>query len=95
MTSKYTGETNSKGQRHGHGTLSFSDPYGALGNTDGATYTGEWKDGMENGQGTLTDADGSTYTGEWKDDKPHGQGTMTYADGGKYTGAWKKGVPVP
>ena len=34
------------------------------------TYTGEWKDGMFNGQGTGTYADGYTYTGEWKDGEP-------------------------
>ena len=32
----YTGETNSKGEPHGQDTATF---------TDGATYTGEWKDG--------------------------------------------------
>ena len=32
----YTGETNSKGERHGQGTMTFAS---------GATYTGEWKDG--------------------------------------------------
>ena len=34
---KYTGETNSKGQRHGQGT--YTDAFGA-------TYSGEWKDGL-------------------------------------------------
>ena len=35
------------------------------------TYTGEWKDGKENGQGTYTYVDGTvTYTGEWKDGGP-------------------------
>lgn len=33
---KYTGERNSKGQRHGQGTYTFAD---------GSTYTGEFKDG--------------------------------------------------
>ena len=29
------------------------------------TYTGEWKDGLYNGQGTMTDG-GKSFTGEWK-----------------------------
>ena len=65
---KYTGKKDSKGKRHGQGTLTQSD---------GTTYTGEWKDGKFHGQGTLTYADGWTYTGEWKLGKQHGQGTFT------------------
>ena len=43
--------------------------------TDGATYTGEWKDGKRHGQGTATFDNGrATYTGEFKDGKWHGQG---------------------
>ena len=33
---KYTGETNNKGQHHGQGTLTYAD---------GTTYTGKFKDG--------------------------------------------------
>lgn len=33
---KYTGERNSKGQRHGQGTYTYAD---------GTKRTGEWKDG--------------------------------------------------
>ena len=79
---EYTGERNSKGQRHGHGTLTF--PHGA-------TYTGEWKADKRHGQGTYTYPSGDTYTGAYKDDQPNGQGTMTFASGGTYTGAWKDG----
>ena len=58
---EYTGERNSKGQRHGHGTLTYAD---------GKTYTGEFKDGKFHGQGTITYADGSTYTGAFEDGLP-------------------------
>ena len=58
---KYNGERNSKGKRHGQGTLTCAD---------GRTYTGGWKDGDHHGQGTMTYADGRTYTGEWKDGLP-------------------------
>ena len=48
---------------------------------EGATYTGEYKDGERHGQSTLKSAYGDTYTGEWKDGLDNGQGTYTYADG--------------
>ena len=54
----YTGETNSKGEPHGQGTMTFAD---------GSTYTGAWKDDKFNGQGTYTFPDGTERTGEWKD----------------------------
>ena len=57
----YIGETNSKGLRHGQGTLTFAD---------GETYTGAFRDGKANGQGTMTYAGGITYSGQWKDGKP-------------------------
>ena len=58
---KYNGERNSKGQRHGQGTMTYPN---------GDTHTGEWKDGKRHGQGTIMFPDGSTRTGEWKDGKP-------------------------
>ena len=57
----YIGETNSKGQRHGQGTLTFAD---------GETYTGAFRDGKANGQGTMTYAGGITYSVQWKDGQP-------------------------
>ena len=76
----YVGEKKD-GERHGHGTLTFSDGY---------KYVGEFLDGDINGQGTLTLPNGSTrYVGEWKDGKKNGQGTYTQTDGGKYEGEWK------
>ena len=54
----YVGEKKD-GERHGHGTLTFSNGY---------KYVGEFLDGEMNGQGTLTLPNGSTrYVGEWKD----------------------------
>ena len=58
---EYTGERNSKGQRHGQGTATHPN---------GSTYTGKWWDNKPDGQGTYTAADGSTYTGTWWDGKP-------------------------
>ena len=81
----YTGETNSKGEPHGQGTMTWADSVKL------DAYTGAFKDDKFNGEGTMTYANGSTYTGEWKDGQPNGQGTMTYPDGGKDTGEWKDG----
>ena len=49
--------------------------------TDGAKYTGEFKDGLYNGQGTFYYADGSRWTGEWKNADKNGFGTEYAADG--------------
>jgi hypothetical protein len=57
--------------------------------SDEGSYTGEWKDGKENGQGTWIYDEGS-YVGEWKDGEFHGQGTWSF-DEGSYTGEWKDG----
>jgi hypothetical protein len=32
----------------------------------GATYEGEWKNGIREGSGMQVWVDGSTYVGEWK-----------------------------
>ena len=57
----YTGERNSKHQRHGQGTETFAD--GAV------AFTGEWKYGWRHGHGTETLHDCTKRTGEWKDGK--------------------------
>ena len=91
----YVGEKKD-GERHGHGTLTFSKRYydfrklPFIFKYDGYKYVGEFLDGEMNGQGTLTLPNGSTrYVGEWKDGKKNGQGTYTQTDGGKYEGEWK------
>jgi len=63
---------------------------------DGSTYTGEFKDGMKNGQGTLTFPFGGMYIGEFKDGGVNGQGTQTFPNGlGAITGEFKDGKLVP
>ena len=54
----YTWEIFQESKWHGQGTLTFPD---------GATYEGEWRDGIMNGQGTFTLADGAIKKGIWKD----------------------------
>ena len=54
-----------------------------------AKYTGEWKDGIQNGQGTYFYTSGSKWTGEWKNGKRNGFGTEYEADGTVYrSGNW-------
>ena len=60
---------------------------------DGYTYTGELKDGKQNGQGTETFADGYTYKGEFKDGIRSGQGTENFANGISFSGIFKDGKP--
>ena len=44
----------------------------------GDHYTGEWVDGLVEGQGALTFANGDTYVEEFKDGLKNGQGTFTF-----------------
>ena len=43
-------------------------------------YVGEFKDGLQNGQGILTLPNGEKYFGDFKDGLPTGQGTFTWSD---------------
>ena len=94
--SKYEGQVNKDGAPHGKGAMTYNtkwdgksyDPYPV-------EYTGEWKDGKQDGQGTMTYggyvrfyAKGCKYVGQWKDHRIHGHGTMTWPDGAKYEGEW-------
>ena len=53
---------------------------------NGATYTGQWLDGMRDGIGTQLWPDGSRYEGQWRNDKANGQGKLVHADGDIYEG---------
>ena len=43
----------------------------------GDHYTGEWVDGLVEGQGTLTSASGDTYVGGFKEGKKTGKETFS------------------
>ena len=45
--------------------------------SSGSEYTGEWKDGLFNGQGTFTKKNGSTWSGEFKNNELF-NGKITY-----------------
>jgi hypothetical protein len=40
--------------------------------------TGDWKDGVRDGEGTLKQVDGTRYVGQWSNDKQNGEGTIYY-----------------
>lgn len=54
---------------HGYGTLNWPD---------GASYTGDIRDGKANGQGRFTHANGDTYQGQFLEDQAHGHGEYIY-----------------
>ena len=41
---------------------------------NGATYEGQWQNGLRHGKGTLITADGDMYEGDWREGKGHGTG---------------------
>ena len=57
----YVGEKKD-GERHGQGTVTFSD---------GSKYVGEFKSGKMEGLGIKTNRDGSKFDGEWKRNNPY------------------------
>ena len=54
-------------------------------------YTGEWANGMPEGQGKATYDDGNFYEGEWKNGMRCGEGRFTSPESGGavYDGAWE------
>ena len=56
---------------------------------DLATYTGELKDGVQNGKGLQIWKDGAKYEGEWVNGKANGYGVFYHIDGDIYKGMWK------
>ncbi|XP_014271800.1 MORN repeat-containing protein 4 homolog isoform X2 [Halyomorpha halys] len=93
--SRYWGEWNSKGQRHGTGALRLPDKsllqsafcedlatgHGVLTFPDGAKYEGEILNGWFHGHGVFWRADGMKYEGEFKGGRVWGLGLVTFPDG--------------
>ncbi len=55
-------------------------------------YTGEMKDGRNNGRGVLW-ASGDRYEGDWKDGNFHGRGVLVFASGNRYEGEFRDNKP--
>ncbi|XP_057708609.1 alsin-like isoform X2 [Corythoichthys intestinalis] len=75
------------GRVHGRGTMRWPD---------GRTYTGNFKNGLEDGYGECMIPDkllnkAGCYQGHWKDGKIHGFGIYRYASGEVYEGCFNEG----
>ncbi|KAI4876025.1 hypothetical protein NFI96_002868 [Prochilodus magdalenae] len=73
------------GKPHGRGVLKWQD---------GRMYTGEFKNGLEDGYGDYIVPNKNLnkndhYQGHWKDGKMHGFGTFRYATGEVYEGSFQ------
>jgi hypothetical protein len=54
----------------------------------GFRYTGDWNNGMIEGEGIATYPNGDTYEGSFLAGKRHGQGVVRYAEGQSSAGEW-------
>jgi hypothetical protein len=67
---------------HGNGTFTSSN----------CVYTGEFFEGVIQGQGTVEDfLSGTSYTGHFADGQPNGAGKYRFADGSEYDGTVVQG----
>ena len=55
---------------------------------NGATYTGQYKNGMRTGKGKQIWMDGSVYEGFWENDQSNGHGRLVHLEGDVYEGEW-------
>ena len=62
--------------------------FGELKYSDGGKYSGQWLQGMKEGQATMAWANGGSYVGAYVKDKRCGYGVMRYATGGTFAGDW-------
>ena len=60
--------------------------------TNGDTYTGDFKDGVREGEGTYVYGEtGNKYEGHWKLNKKSGIGKMTFGTDAEYYGHFEEG----
>jgi hypothetical protein len=78
----YEGLYNNYGQRHGEGTMTWSN---------GDQYVGNFFNGLRDGLGTITFGTGGEYSGSWSLDKMHGEGTRRFPNGDVYVGEYAEG----
>ncbi|XP_026745549.1 MORN repeat-containing protein 4 homolog [Trichoplusia ni] len=92
---RYVGEWNSKGQKHGMGHLVLPDGtrydgaligglcsgLGVMAFPDGAKYEGEFMQGWFHGHGVFWRADGMKFEGEFRGGRVWGLGLVTFSDG--------------
>eukprot|EP00929_Paragymnodinium_shiwhaense_P104497 TRINITY_DN68969_c0_g1_i1.p1 TRINITY_DN68969_c0_g1~~TRINITY_DN68969_c0_g1_i1.p1 ORF type:complete len:370 (-),score=64.79 TRINITY_DN68969_c0_g1_i1:89-1198(-) len=106
--SKYEGHFRS-GKRHGAGC--YKDPTGFIlykgefkdDMMDGhgvytwsaASYVGQWRGNLMNGEGTLTLPRGNQYRGQWRDGRRDGVGVLLDSRGLERKTLWISGVMLP
>ncbi|MEI6684188.1 MAG: hypothetical protein WCO44_16280 [Bacteroidota bacterium] len=69
------------GYANGHGIAKGRD-----------TYDGNFKNGLESGQGTYVWDNGNKYIGNWVKGKADGKGTLLLNNGNEYNGNFKNGL---
>jgi len=60
----------------------------------GATYDGEWKEGVFHGDGNYVYANGDHFEGEFKNGKFNGFGRYTTSAGNTIEGEFEAGKPI-
>ena len=60
--------------------------FGTWSNESGYTYTGEWLNNKQHGQGTATGASGDKYVGSFVDGSATGKGSYTYGPNSEWAG---------
>ena len=60
--------------------------FGTWSNESGYTYTGEWLNNKQHGQGTATGASGDKYVGGFVDGSATGKGSYTYGPNSEWAG---------
>ena len=78
------------GVTSGEGTLTWTSVL--RGEPQVETYTGQRRDGRENGNGRYLGSDGSRYSGEWRDGLKHGHGIYIAPEGHAYVGEYRDGL---
>ncbi len=68
----------------------LADGFGSCTYSNGSSYVGTFKDGLQEGQGSYCYYDGSQYTGQFAAGLREGQGTNYYANGDMYIGRFSK-----
>ena len=81
MEGKYSGQ-DEQGVRNGRGHLEWPN---------GDVYTGQFNDGLREGQGLFVyDQKRCRYEGHWKQSMRDGEGVQEWANKDKYDGEWKR-----
>ena len=65
---------------------------GVLKESDGSTYSGQFKSGLPHGYGSQMDPSGVRFTGNWINGIKNGTGIIDFGDGSSYIGEFNNGL---